>query len=703
MGGAAEASDTAPGATAGLAPDGRVAREAQARRARLRFQLALALLASAVVLTAIGSWTYRSVERSLRASRAAALRSVLDAQAKTIEIWIEDQVVGAARLARDAQVQAQVRALAAIAARPGVTPEQYCAAPERRPLVEQLDEALAGTGTVGFNLVDRSGRIIASKFREYCGLRIAAPVRETGLETVFRGGARFLRPLVDAGRLEQPPARSPLERPLVWVETPVRDASGGVVAALGVAQYAHAQFAAIFAAARAGESDEVFAFSREGVMLSESRFSEALEAAGRLPAGRGAMLEFVMRPPGAGPGGLTRLVEDAREGLDAGRDTGMLSAPYPGYLGQEVVGGWRWLRQYDIGIGIELRAGEAYAALGVLRATFGAVFGALVIAVLAALYAWFAAARLRGELAHPRVGAYLLGERIGQGGVGNVYLARHDLLKRPTAVKLLKAHRATDEMTARFAREAQLASQLSHPNMVEIFDYGRSADGNLYYAMEFLEGETIGQILLREGAMPVARVLHLLRQVCAGLAEAHGKGMVHRDISATNIMVCRYGGEYDFVKILDFGLVKRVAQAQTRTETITRSMRLLGTPLYMAPERLRNPADVDARADIYAVGAIAFFALTGRRMFDTNDELAMTSMILNDAVPAVSSVAQQPIPPELDALVAACVQKRREDRPARIVDVLEQLERMAQAARWTQKDAEAAWRAAQGHASGAPA
>jgi serine/threonine protein kinase len=209
--------------------------------------------------------------------------------------------------------------------------------------------------------------------------------------------------------------------------------------------------------------------------------------------------------------------------------------------------------------------------------------------------------------------------------------------------------------------------------------------------MEYLDGETVGAIVLRDGAMPVARAVHLLRQVCAGLAEAHGKGMVHRDVSATNIMVCRYGGEHDFVKILDFGLVKMVDQPAG--ETITRTLRILGTPLYMAPERLRDPADVDARADIYAVGALAFFMLSGRRLFDSDDTLALTSRVLNEVPPRVSDAAAQSIPPELDQLVAACLEKRREDRPQHIGALIQILERVARTQRWAQRDAQAAWSA----------
>jgi serine/threonine-protein kinase len=664
-------------ATHSLHPEGAAAREAQARRARRRLWFALALAASVLALTAIGSWTYRAVERSLRDSRAGALKAVLDAQAKTLEVWIEDQKLGARRLARDPGVREYVRALVEIAAERGETPERYCNAPARRPLVAELDDALAGSGAVAFNLVDRSGRIIASKFREYCGLAVSPQAIEQELVSVFRGETRFLRPYRDAERLARLPENPPLARPLVWIETPVQNEAGRILAALGVGLYAHEQFAAILAAARSGESDEVYAFDRSGTMLSASR-----------TLGQQAALEQALREPG---GALTQLVRQAQSGPSGGAPAGMLLDPYPGYTGRPVVGAWRWLPAYDMGLAVEMSAEEAYAPLGVLSTVFGTVFGALVAAVLAALAAWYSAARLRSEAEERRVGAYLLGERIGEGGVGNVYAARHDLLKRPTAVKLLKPSRSTDEMTARFEREAQLASQLSHPNMVEIYDYGRASDGSLYYAMEFLEGETIGRLVLAGGPLPVARAVHLLRQVCAGLAEAHGKGMVHRDVSPSNVMVCHYGGEYDFVKILDFGLVKNVGAEGE--ETITRTLRLLGTPLYMAPERLRDPADVDARADIYAVGAVAFFVLTGRRMFETLDDLALTSLVLNEVPPRASSVAAQPVPEALDVLIAACLEKRREDRPQTIGECGDVLAALAVRHRWTQRDAEAAWAA----------
>ena len=476
------------------------------------------------------------------------------------------------------------------------------------------------------------------------------------LEPVFEGRSRFLRPFKDAERVASPPQlRS--GPPFAWVAVPVRDAAGRVVAALGIAEPADAVFASILQAARPGENGEAYAFDERGAILSGAWLGETAPLRSRIGeiAGQGVILDA-----------------------------------YRNHRGSDVVGAWRWLPEYGLGVAIEIDAAEAYAPLRFLRIAFGMVFSALVLAVVAALAAGLSLLRLRQQVGDGRrVGAYTLEKLIGEGGMANVYLAQHALLKRPTAIKILKPHRASDEWIARFEREVRLASQLRHPNTVQIYDYGRTADGLFYYAMEYLVGITLGQLVQASGAAPVSRVVHLLRQVCAGLAEAHAKGLVHRDVKPENIMACSRGGEYDVVKILDFGLVKNVAEPHSRD--LTRSLRILGTPLYMAPERIRNPADVDARADIYALGAVAFYLLTGSKLFEATDDLSLSNSVLNDAAPRPSTRAQQEIPFELDLLVTACLEKRREDRPQRITDLIETFDALAIEHRWTQKDAAEWW------------
>jgi len=446
------------------------------------------------------------------------------------------------------------------------------------------------------------------------------------------------------------------ERPFGWVAAPVPGEDGRVIAVLAIAEPVDAVFASILMAARPGESGETFAFEEDGSMLNAEDFGRVAQ--------------------------LRAQIERLEEG-------GVILEPFANRHGTPVVGAWRWLPEYGMGVAIQIDVAEAYAPLRYLNIAFSVVFGALVAAVIAALASLFSVMRLRSQLGHRKLGPYELQKQIGEGGVATVYLARHDLLKRPTAVKLLKPARATDEMIARFEREVQLASSFSHPNTVEIFDYGRTRDGLFYYAMEYLDGLTVSQVLERIAFFPVGRSIHVLRQVCAGLSEAHGKGLVHRDIKPENIMVCRYGGEHDFVKILDFGLVKSVSQPHSRD--LTRSQRILGTPLYMAPERLRDPTDVDARADIYAVGAVAYLMLTGRRLFDATEDFALTSKILNEEPARLSALAPQAVPRELELLVMACLEKDRANRPQSVAGLVEALDALAAEHRWTQREAQDWW------------
>jgi len=599
------------------------------------------VLVVAALLCALGYWTYRQVEGSLREIRAGTMKSLLDSEVNALRVWIGEERSDAERIARDPRVR---EAIAQLVAAP------RCSAAPRARLETVIRPLLRDIGDATFNIADREGRLAATRFAGYCGLALR-PEFLARLAPVFEGEARFVRPFRDearvagATRLRDGPA-------FAWVVAPVRDGGGRVVAALGIAQPVNAVFASILQAARPGETGETYAFDEHGAMLTGERFGE-----------RAPFTE---------------------------KSAGVVLDPYVNHRGAEVIGASRWLPEYGMGVALEIDAAEAYAPLRYLNIAFGVVFGALVIAVLAAAASALSVIRLRREIGGGRkAGAYALLKRIGEGGMATVYLARHDLLRRPAAVKLLKSTRSSDEMIARFEREVQMASSLAHPNTVEIFDFGRTREGLFYYAMEYLDGMTVAEVLARQSPLPVPRTIHLLRQVCAALSEAHAKGIVHRDIKPENIMVCHYGGIYDHVKILDFGLVKHVSQQHSRD--LTRGLRILGTPLYMAPERLRNPADVDARVDIYALGAVAFLMLTGKKLFESTDDLTLTSKILNDEAPRPSAAAPQPIPVELDLLVLSCVEKRREDRPQRVADLLEAFDALAAEHRWTQREAELWW------------
>ena len=317
--------------------------------------------------------------------------------------------------------------------------------------------------------------------------------------------------------------------------------------------------------------------------------------------------------------------------------------------------------------------------------------GFIVLSLGAALTSAISLSRLQRQFGRlQRLGAYTLERQISEGGMATIYLARHALLKRPTAIKILKKHVATDEFVHRFEREVQIASQLLHPNTVRIYDFGRTREGQPYYVMEYLDGVTLAELVAHSGPVPPGRVIHILRQVGAALREAHEHGMIHRDVKPENVMLCRRG-EDDVVKLLDFGLVKNLERAHTRD--ITKQIKILGTPRYMAPERILNPSDVDARSDIYALGAVGYFLLTGKPIFDGDDNLEITNQVLHAPAPRASASADITVPEGLDLLIAACLEKDRARRPQSVEAVIEALDRLSSRLAWTQVDAEAWWAA----------
>ncbi len=287
-----------------------------------------------------------------------------------------------------------------------------------------------------------------------------------------------------------------------------------------------------------------------------------------------------------------------------------------------------------------------------------------------------------------QLGQYFLEDRIGAGGMGAVYRARHAMLRRPTAIKLLSE--GSGAAIERFEREVQITARLTHPNTIAIFDYGRTPDGVFYYAMEYLDGISIEELVDASGPQPPARVVHVLLQVCGALREAHLEGLVHRDIKPANIMLTSRGGIPDFVKVLDFGLVKEtVSRELSRDAAVTNASAILGTPHYMAPESILDPSTVDGRTDIYALGATAYVMLTGKRVFEGANLVEVCSKHIHEA-PRAPSASIRDIPPALDRVVLACLAKRPEERPADASTLAAMLRETGVPA-WTDADASQWW------------
>jgi hypothetical protein len=297
---------------------------------------------------------------------------------------------------------------------------------------------------------------------------------------------------------------------------------------------------------------------------------------------------------------------------------------------------------------------------------------------------------LRAEVAKARqLGQYTLERKLGQGGMGEVYQARHALLRRPTAIKLLAGNTSADQVR-RFEQEVQLTASLTHPNTISIYDFGRTPDGVFYYVMELLDGLTLQEVVERDGAQPAARVVHILLQVCAALREAHDAGLIHRDIKPANIFLCRLGGVADTVKVLDFGLVKRMDPGGDPAQSNLNS--IVGTPLYLSPEAITAPETLDARSDLYALGAVGYYLLTGAPVFSAKTIVEACSRQLHEVPEPIGKRASQPVSDELARIIHECLEKNPAARPPTAAALAVRLRSEPSAGVWTEADAEGWWR-----------
>lgn len=287
------------------------------------------------------------------------------------------------------------------------------------------------------------------------------------------------------------------------------------------------------------------------------------------------------------------------------------------------------------------------------------------------------------------LGQYTLEEKIGEGGMGVVYRARHALLRRPTAVKVLAEGHTSPAALARFEREVQLTSELANPHIVSVYDFGRTQEGQFYYAMEFLDGIDLDHIMRLDGPQPEGRVVAILLQLAEALAEAHHVGLVHRDIKPGNAILCEHARQGEIVKLVDFGLVREFGADTGSPENHA----VAGTPHYMAPEAITDPASADTRADLYALGALGYALLTGTHVFDGKDAMEVLGHQLHSPVEPPSLRRGSKVSAHLEATLLACLEKDAEKRPATAEDLVALLRSCTDAAPWTLADSDAWWEA----------
>jgi hypothetical protein len=344
---------------------------------------------------------------------------------------------------------------------------------------------------------------------------------------------------------------------------------------------------------------------------------------------------------------------------------------------------------------LALAGGLPVVALAAWRAGAGAAVGGacwVSSAIVLATVASHTIFGLRREIQQARVlGQYTLESKIGEGGMGEVWRASHALLRRPTAVKLLPPGRTGEAAIRRFEREVQITARLTHPSTVAIYDYGRTREGVFYYAMELLDGTDLERLVAEHGPQPAGRVVHMLMQVCGALAEAHDLGLVHRDIKPANVLLLPRAGEQELAKVVDFGLVKDL-QSDGEQAGLTATNTITGTPLYMAPEAIRDPSSISPASDLYALGAVAWFLLVGRPPFVGSTIIEVCGKHLHTPPAPPSTALGAPVPRDVEELVLACLAKDPDARPRTARILRAGLHATGAASSWTEEQAAQWWR-----------
>ncbi len=494
----------------------------------------------------------------------------------------------------------------------------------------------------------------------------------------------------------------------VWITfiCPIYDEDNVVIGLIVGSYLAKDEFSDILQISKHGKTSETYAFNNEGTMLSASRFTADLRKTYLLDYDSTAetLYRVVLKDPqvniikGLQPEKseaelpYTKIVQLALNHLEMEDSifSGAIMKPYRDYRGIEVIGAYLWLPEYGFGLITEEDYKEALSSLVYFDYTFIGLFTIILILSFLLYNSNVRIARFGRKMEDfEQLGQYRLREKLGEGGFGQVYRAEHHFLKTPVAIKLLKKEFIGTDMLDRFQKEVIVTSSLSHPNTVKVIDYGTTKSGQFYYVMEFLNGISLEKLLQMEDDFNVGRGIHILLQACLSLEEAHKKGLIHRDIKPANIMVCNQGGSMDLIKVLDFGLVKNVDATVSQQTQINR---IGGTPMFMAPERLRDPFHTDQRVDIYAIGAVGLYMFSGQYLVELISQKMLAGQDTMQGNFDTQLINRSDIPDELKRLLTECVHFNPEKRPKNISDLIETLESLQRKHPWSRKDANDWWK-----------
>ncbi len=637
------------------------------------------IMLGVVALLAVIAWaTLRAITNEVRRQVEATLESTLQ-MAQTVGVRFLERQRGTARTLTEAPA---LRAAALQILRGDET--------QRQPFATLIEGILPTQHFDGWALAAPDGRVLAAG-QQASGWQTLPPALHARINEVSRGRILVLPPIwVPQGEDR---------RPAFVVAAALREGERSL-GFLILTMDPVSEFSVVLEAARFGDSGETYACTADGFLASRSRFLDQLKSTGLVPASApNAILRLALRRPpqalvtdqpiASSPAGWPYTTASA--GIIAGT-SGMTLDDGVDYRGEPVVVAWAMLSDFGLGVITKIDRGEAMRPLVILHTIFIALLALLAVAAISGVVWVGNAARLRHKLESAKgqlqqLGQYTLERKLGEGGMGAVYHGRHALMRRPTAIKLITG-RVTAEILARFEREVQLCCRLTHPNTIAIYDYGRTADGTFYYAMELLDGMDLEAMIAKVGHLPPARVIHFLTQACGSLAEAHDLQMIHRDIKPANLFITRRGGENDVLKVLDFGLVKSM---ETNAPQLSRADVISGTPPYMAPEVIEQKPGIDGRSDLYALACVGYFLLTGVCAFERGTAMETLMAHLHDPPAPLGKVAKQPIPADLEAAILHGLAKDPAHRPASVRAFRDELMACADARRWHEDDAQQWW------------
>jgi len=671
----------------GTAASSRVSITLRGAARLLRSQIWLWPLLAAGFLAAVGWWVQYSIHDSMQRHSEGQLQALLAVDVDALESWLRVMEQHAVDISHNREVRAGAIELVDVLA--ATEPMSLDRELRNSPFYERVWNAmkprLEEIKLDDFLLVSADGHLLVTGDNQFIGYEVKGE-RKTFFDKVLADG-----PLVSRAT---PSQRSIIDQatgeirtgvPVMFAAAPIYNAENKPIALIALRMHPEGEFSRILTSARFGSSGETYAFNEKGQFLSQSRFDTELKRLGLLDDKPEvtSILNLEVRDPGVNlmTGARPKLARSEMPLTDIAKQAisgqpGVDVQGYRDYRGVPSIAAWTWLPKYNFGVATKVDYDEAFRPLFIVRRFIWLLLGLLGLGALAIYVFMIVVHRQQRELqlaalSAKQLGQYTLEEKIGAGGMGTVYRARHRFLRRPTAVKLLDVEKMSDLAIGRFEREVQLTSQLTHPNTIAIYDYGHTDEGLFYYVMELLEGVNLDELISDCGPQPEGRVASILQQVCGSLAEAHAAGMIHRDIKPANIYLTIRGGVYDYVKVLDFGLAKDVSGAAAANVTAAPS--LTGTPLYLAPETIENPEIATPRSDVYAIGAVGYFLLTGTTVFRGHSIIDILSAHVKQTPETPSQRLNRAVEPNLEALIMRCLAKNPQERPADAHALLEEL------------------------------